>query len=340
MNYLPYIVGGYVLGRVTRDHGQRGRRAAAGLCFPWALEYITKHPEAVLLQGQVRTPLSRPPHWYWHGWIIHNGRVKDWQTMVRGDYPKFRQEGWPIPLWMEAFTPRFVEEYDREEAWAACRTAGQHAGPWHGPESEGEKSWANRGRRNVGTKDRTGVKIFQPAPWPPCPTDASDTYCPLHGETYRQFNPGISYEGVASMLRDHGGRLGEGSTGAFGKKARHGDVLRLMGVMKTNAWRERHGCCVVDQDDQWEHRQDYYVSRAKEDDPQSWGWTPEPRSNKDLICLTDKQTGPKCFVGTRRRPTGRVRPPLGGADCRDPHSGKFTTCATGDTRLGPRKKKR
>ena len=30
MNYLPYIVGGYVLGRVTRDHGQRGRRAWAG----------------------------------------------------------------------------------------------------------------------------------------------------------------------------------------------------------------------------------------------------------------------------------------------------------------------
>jgi hypothetical protein len=193
----------------------------------------------------------------------------------------------------------------------------------------------DRGQRNIGTKDRTGVKIFKPAAWPACPTDATDSYCPLHDETYQKFKPGLSYEEVAAMLP----KAGQHKRAGY-QRANHGDVLRLMGVMKTNAWRQRHGCCVVDQDDQWEYQQDWFVSRAEEDDPQSWRWSPQELPNKDLICLTDKRSGPKCFVGTRRRPTGRVRPPLGGADCRDPRSGKFTTCATGDTRLGPRKKKR
>ena len=251
-----------------------------------------------------------------------------------------------LPSWLLSEKPPWQWPPAEKAAWRQQRVAA----PWYtqGPErgqlrpayrvpSTGR---AARGQRNVGTKDRTGVKVFKPAAWPACPTDASDSYCPLHDETYRQFKPGISYEDAASALRDHGGRLGEGSTGAFGKKARHGDVLRLMGVMKTNAWRQRHGCCVVDQDEQWQYQQDWFVSRADPQDPQSWRWAPEPPPNKDLICLTDKRSGPKCFVGTRRRPTGRVRPPLGGADCRDPRSGKFTTCATGDTRLGPRKKKR
>jgi len=198
----------------------------------------------------------------------------------------------------------------------------------------------HQGRFNIGTKQRTDRPTIKPAPWPPCPTDATDDYCPLHDETYKQFKPGITYEYAASYLRDYGGRPGEGSTGWFGKKAHHGDVLRTMGVLKTDAWRERHGCCVVDRDELWEHQQDYFVSHADPTDPRSWRWAPEPPPKKDLICLTDKRTGPKCFIGTRRRPTGRVRPPLGGADCRDPRSGKFTTCATGDTRLGPRKKKR
>ena len=199
---------------------------------------------------------------------------------------------------------------------------------------------AQAGQRNIGTKDRTGVKIFTPAPWPACPTDATDTYCPVHKESYRQFKPGITYEDAEAYLRDYGGRLGEGSTGAFGKKGRHGDVLRLMGVMKTSAWRERHGCCTLDQEAQWEYQQDYFWSRAREDDPRTWEWAVEPPPKKDLICLTDKKTGPKCFVGTKRKATGHVRPPLGGGECRDRRTGEFTSCRPGDMRLGPRRKKR
>ena len=141
------------IAKKTAKH--RGRRAGQGLCFPWALNYITKHPGALLLQGKIREPGSHPPNWYWHAWIIHNGRVKDWQTMEAvGVNTKFQKDGWPVGLWMETFTPSpgSVEEYDREEAWEACEAAGMHAGPWHGPLSVGEKqpfvpSWANLGRR-------------------------------------------------------------------------------------------------------------------------------------------------------------------------------------------------
>ena len=165
MSYLPYAAGGaaagYLLGR-----RRRGRRAPVGLCFPWALAYITKHPDALLMQGKVQEPMSSPPKWYWHGWIVHNGRVKDWQTMEAGIYPRFKKDGWPVALWMEMHTPRHVEEYDTEEAWAACRAAGKHAGPWHGPLSVGEKrpsafdpSWANRGRRAASDPKVTAGKL-------------------------------------------------------------------------------------------------------------------------------------------------------------------------------------
>ena len=141
------------IAKKTAKH--RGRRAGQGHCFPWALNYISKNPDALLLQGKILEPGSSPPNWYWHAWIIHNGRVKDWQTMEAWEVnTKFQKDGWPVALWMETFTPSpgSVEEYDREEAWEACEAAGMHAGPWHGPLSVGEKqpfvpSWASLGRR-------------------------------------------------------------------------------------------------------------------------------------------------------------------------------------------------
>lgn len=202
---------------------------------------------------------------------------------------------------------------------------------------------ARRGRRAYGGGPKRTERHWsdiKPMAWPPCPTDATDAYCPLHNERYKNFKPGISYEETAAMLRDHGGQVGGGSDAWFGTKAKHGEVLRLMGVLKTNAWRERHGCCVVDQDVNWEHRQDYWLARAEEDDPRTWRWAPEPPSREELICFDTKAQGSTCFVGKRRKPTGRNRPPLGGAECRSDSSGKFTSCSRPNSvPVGPRRKR-
>ena len=201
-----------------------------------------------------------------------------------------------------------------------------------------------QGRGNIGTTQRTDThwSDIQPVAWPACPSDATDEYCPLHKEHYKRFRPGISYEDAASYLRDHGGQIGGGSDAWLGTKAKHGEVLRMMGVLKTNAWRERHGCCVLDQDEEWEYRQYYLAKRADEGDPRTWGWEPDRPPNKELICFDTKhQPAATCFIGARRKPTGRNRPPVGGAECRSDSSGKFTTCSKqGTSPVGPRRKAR
>jgi len=214
--------------------------------------------------------------------------------------------------------------------------------PWIAAGLAGYALGSPRGRRAYGGGPQRTERHWsdiRPMAWPPCPTDASDIYCPLHKESYKKFKPGISYEETAALLRDHGGQVGGGSDAWFGTKAKHGEVLRLMGVLKTNAWRERHGCCIVDQDVDWEYQQDYWLARAEEDDPRTWRWAPDPPSKEELICFDTKEQGSTCFVGNRRKPTGRNRPPLGGAKCRSDSSGKFTSCSRPDaTPLGPRRK--
>jgi len=54
-------------------------------------------------------------------------------------------------------------------------------------------------------------------------TEADDAECPVCGETYKSFRPGITYEDAASYLRDHGGGVGQGWD--VNLKAHHGDAL-------------------------------------------------------------------------------------------------------------------
>tara|TARA_Y100000034_G_C6837139_1_gene378429 strand:+ start:202 stop:1218 length:1017 start_codon:yes stop_codon:yes gene_type:complete len=116
-----------------------------GQCFPWAYEYINENPDAMLLHGYVTEPLSDPPKRYWHGWVIHNGIVKDYQTMVEGHGGRFAFKGYPVALWMSLYKPWDVEEYERDEARAA-RAYCRHVGPWHGPHAEGRTGSGRMGR--------------------------------------------------------------------------------------------------------------------------------------------------------------------------------------------------
>ena len=135
-------------GRAIRATGWRERNPKPiGQCFPWAYRYLREHPDAILLQGTVEEPFSDPPHRYWLGWVVQEGKIKDWQTMegpMAGGM-KYGGVGWPIPLWMDMHKPRDVREYDRDEALDAlayCR----HMGPWHGPYAAGLTEGGFQGR--------------------------------------------------------------------------------------------------------------------------------------------------------------------------------------------------
>jgi len=180
-----------------------------------------------------------------------------------------------------------------------------------------------RGRRNIGTKERTDRPTIKAAPWPPFPSDADDNYCPIHDEYYDKFRSGISYESVAAGMP-----LAGQSKRAGYQKAHHGDVLRTMGALKTTLWRERHGYCTWDEPER----------PLRQDDPSTWG-EPTPRPDTDLICFQAKGA-PKCIIGKRRESKGKGRPPLGGAECRETLSGKYTDqCVTGRTVPTPKRRK-
>ncbi len=119
--------------RNPSDSRNKGR---SGLCYPWAYHYAWDHrPDAVLQHGLITMPFSSPPKRIWHGWVIHNGLVKDWQTMEAGDGgPKFGGKGYPVREWLDLYKPRMVEEYWGDELPEVFDHFG-HYGPWHGPES-------------------------------------------------------------------------------------------------------------------------------------------------------------------------------------------------------------
>ena len=170
------------------------------------------------------------------------------------------------------------------------------------------------GQQNIGTKQRTDRPDFKAAPWPNAPTEADDSECPVCNATYAKFRaPGISYASAASYLRDHGGGVGQGWD--LNQKAHHGDVLKLLGVWKTNAWRERHGYCLFPEDRP--------ERPLRQHDPSSWG-IPSANPSSDLICFSTRRRASVCFFGTRRKVTGRGKPPHGGADCRVPRTGKYS----------------
>lgn len=168
------------------------------------------------------------------------------------------------------------------------------------------------GQRNVGTSDRSDRRVFRVAPWSNTPTEADDEHCPVCNERYRDFRPGISYAQAEAYLRAEGGE-----TRDVDQEVRRSDVLRMLGKLKREAWRERHGGCQFEPedlddswDDGWWDALDAAVVRG---------------AGKQLITFPT-QRGPVSFLGTPRTPTGRVRPPKGGADCRVPRTGRYARC--------------
>lgn len=99
-----------------------------GDCYRWAYNYVFKHANALLHQGQVRAPLSNDPA-FLHAWVTHKGIVKDWQTMVAGFGGKFRGRGYPEAVYAELWQPSGVQTFTQEEALIAAARAG-HYGPW------------------------------------------------------------------------------------------------------------------------------------------------------------------------------------------------------------------
>lgn len=191
-----------------------------------------------------------------------------------------------------------------------------------------QKVWDRQreaGRLNIGTSDHTDERLFRPAPWPG-PTDATDVYCPVHDEHYSKFKTGITRkQAEAALAREHDVAY-LAAHGVQGT-AKASDVMRYMGKLKRDLWRQRHAGCLLDRDEQWEMEQDYYHRQADPQDPSTWRWERDDSlRDKDLICLTDKREGPKCFVGTRRRPSGKVNPPHGGSKCRSKRSGRYKRC--------------
>jgi len=104
------------------------KEKAVGDCFRWAYTYIKKHPTALLHQGLVRLPFSTEKP-FAHGWIVHNGIVKDWQTMVAGFGGKYRGVGYPEAVWNELWQPEHVRSFNQTDAMVTLARQG-HYGPW------------------------------------------------------------------------------------------------------------------------------------------------------------------------------------------------------------------
>lgn len=110
---------------------------AEGLCFPWAYQYVSENPDAVLYHGYVRMPESKDPPFV-HGWVIHDGVVKDWQTMVAGFGGPFSGRGYPKATWVYLWKPQLTVRFSAEQAHAMLLRQ-NHYGPWGPFESWGQK---------------------------------------------------------------------------------------------------------------------------------------------------------------------------------------------------------
>jgi len=152
----------------------------------------------------------------------------------------------------------------RTAAWVLKEWAAVHRAapmPKRGRLAPGRSPHGRRDAFHESTT-RSHRRVFEPFDWPPYPTEANDDYCPVCDERFANFRAGISYESAAAELRrHHGGELRGGSDAAYGTKANHGDVLRYMGVLKLNAWRDRHGYCTWPEDAPAEYVEGPWASR-------------------------------------------------------------------------------
>ena len=105
------------------------------------------------------------------------------------------------------------------------------------------------------------------APWPPYPTEADDQYCPVCEDRYGSFRADISYESVAAALPKAGQHKRAGE-----QRAHHGDVLRMMGILKTNAWRDRHGACMFPKDEELCWAEHFGEEEQVEHYAPAWRW--------------------------------------------------------------------
>ena len=106
-----------------------------GRCYPWAYKYLQKHPDAVLVHGTVSEPFGSKKR-IDHAWIVHNGLVKDWQTMEAHMGGIYAGKGYPWPVYRELWSARPEAEYTDETIDEALRQCvideGRwHYGPWH-----------------------------------------------------------------------------------------------------------------------------------------------------------------------------------------------------------------
>jgi hypothetical protein len=104
------------------------RKKDLGDCYRWAYHYVLKNPSAILYQGEVKPPLSDDPY-FQHAWVVHDGIVKDWQTMLAGFGGKFMGKGYPKAVFEELWQPRKVTTYTRREMLEAA-VKSEHYGPW------------------------------------------------------------------------------------------------------------------------------------------------------------------------------------------------------------------
>ena len=106
-----------------------------GRCYPWAYQYLQKHPDAVLVHGTVSEPFGSPKR-IDHAWIIHDGLVKDWQTMEAHMGGIYMGKGYPWPVYKELWSARPEAEYTSETIGDALHQCvidegRMHYGPWH-----------------------------------------------------------------------------------------------------------------------------------------------------------------------------------------------------------------
>ena len=104
---------------------------AVGDCFRWAYHYQQKHRHVVLHQGLIVAPHSvgigsKP---FPHAWVVDDGLVKDWQTMVAGLGGRFRGTGYPEGTWTQLWQPKAVKSYTIEQSVIAL-AQNNHYGPW------------------------------------------------------------------------------------------------------------------------------------------------------------------------------------------------------------------
>ena len=102
----------------------------AGLCFHWvhkqALGVAVDGGNITVFHGVVTEPFTSNS--YPHAWIVKDGLIQDWQTMVMGG-SKFAYEGWPIDLFYETFKPTEIREYTPRQL-RGLTIQHEHMGPF------------------------------------------------------------------------------------------------------------------------------------------------------------------------------------------------------------------